>query len=242
MVDYDKATGTAGTLRIRDLGSVVEYWILCSDGATFVGSLAWSGVVNGANVGGTTSLPAGFGSKRLGSWTVSSNQTVTFHINATGTSGIGGPTDHSAPINRSTVPGPTSAPTITALYASTVTFTWAAPASGGSAITDYQWVVELPNGTDVVSGFTGSGSVRTATASGLTPGTALTVRVRAYNVNGTSGWASNPNLAAFTTLPGVYVSDGSATWKLAEVYVSDGSAWRRAVLHVSRNAAWIAAG
>lgn len=100
MVDYDKPTGSRGTLRIRDTGSTVEFWILCSDPATNVGSLAWSGTVNGVPVGGAVHLSAGFSSRMVGSWAVSTTQTVSFGIGASGTSGLAGPTSHSAAINR----------------------------------------------------------------------------------------------------------------------------------------------
>lgn len=100
----DKPTGNSGTLRITDTGSAVEFWILCSDPATRVGSLPWSGIVNGQNVNGAIALPAGFGSRLVASYPVSTNQTVSFSIAKSGTSGLGGPSSVAMAISRQTVP------------------------------------------------------------------------------------------------------------------------------------------
>jgi hypothetical protein len=238
MVDYDKATGTGGTLRIRDTGSAVEYWVLCSNPATFVGSFVWSGVVNGAPVGGTTTLPAGFGSQLLGSWTVSTTQNVTFHMNNTGTGGLGGPTDHAADIPRGpvgTIPDAPIPEGFTDVTTTSMTYHFHDGSDGGSSITsravEYATSADFSTGS---SGWVGVGSSGVVPVSGLVPGVLYYWRARVQNANGVS-----PNSAVISqrTLGGVYVSDGTV-WKPAEVLVSDGTAWKPATVGVSDGIAW----
>lgn len=97
------------------------------------------------------------------------------------------------------VPGDVGTPSMGTITPTEASFSWSAPSdNGGSAITQYQWVVELPNGSDVTSGYTNA-STRSAKATGLTPGTAYTVRVRAYNAVGSQTWDQSPNKRSFTT-------------------------------------------
>ena len=92
----DKSVGTAGTLRITDDGSTVRFYVLCSDPWTNVGQYQYA--INGNWY--TTSLPAGFGSKLLGTRTYSSSTSVSLAQKATGTQGLGGAASLSASISR----------------------------------------------------------------------------------------------------------------------------------------------
>lgn len=239
MPNYDKAVGTAGTMRISDNGSTVSFIIMCSDSATFVGSYVWSGVVNGASVGGTTNLPAGFGSKTLGTWTVSSTQTVTFHQNATGTQGLGGAADHSAAISRASVPSAPGTPVVTNIGTNGATFTWGAANANGSAINNYGlYVSESPSfASHVYQAW--EGVVLTKTLSGiLVPGRTYYTRNRAQNGVGIGPYGVT---VSFQTLSGAYVSDGT-TWKPCEIFTSDGTAWKSGAVQISDGTIWKAAG
>jgi len=92
----DKSVGTAGTLRITDDGTTVRYYVLCSDPQTNIGTYRFA--VNGTS--GTTSLPAGFGSKLLATRSYSTSGTATLSQQATGTQGLGGAASLSASISR----------------------------------------------------------------------------------------------------------------------------------------------
>ena len=96
--------GTAGRLEITDDGSVVRFYVHCSDSRTNT-NYSWYGTVNGVGVGGTVRLNAGFGSMLLGAWGASYSQNVSLGQNATGTGGLGGAAGpFSAYIGRATVP------------------------------------------------------------------------------------------------------------------------------------------
>ncbi|NJI60941.1 fibronectin type III domain-containing protein [Microbacterium oxydans] len=92
----DKSVGTAGTLRISDDGSVVRYYVICTDPATSVGTYRYA--INGTNY--TTTLPSGFGSKLLGSRTYTASGTTSLSQQATGTQGLGGAASMQVGINR----------------------------------------------------------------------------------------------------------------------------------------------
>jgi hypothetical protein len=106
LVDYTRATGSAGTLIIRDEDGWVSFWVRCDDASTNVGSVSWSGKANG-NRSGTFSWSSGGGTRRIGGpWQVSTSQTVSFGIGGTGTMGLGGPTSFSVAINRAAPTAP----------------------------------------------------------------------------------------------------------------------------------------
>ncbi len=105
MVDYNKSTGSSGTMRIRDTGTTVEFWLNAGNSTTFNHDLPWGYTINGVTSNNRTfDYSAGDGWQRLGAWGVTTSQTVTFRLGDTGTSGFGGPTTHSVTINRAKVP------------------------------------------------------------------------------------------------------------------------------------------
>ena len=238
MTDYNKATGNAGKLIIRDHGSTVEFLISCTDGATTVGSVGWSGRINGTNVGGTVSLPAGFGTKSVGSWVAYGSQTVTFHMNATGTQGLGGPTDHSAAITRGTVPPAPGVVVASEVDTDSAKLTWGKVPDMNPAVTNYGVYVSEKSdfSTHVYQGWESTRLTKTVT--GLKPGTKYYTRARAQNNLGTGPYCATTN---FTTLSSVYVSDGAA-WAMAELHLSDGVAWKAGIPHLSDGVAWKPAG
>ena len=241
MTDYNKATGTAGTLTIRDTGTTVEFWISCSDGATNVGSLSWSGTVNGSSVGGSVGLPGGFGSKRVASYTVTSSQTVAFNIGASGTQGIGGPTNQSAAINRApvaTVPGAPGVPVASAIAPTSARLTWTAASSGGPPITQYGLYVSEKSDFSSYVLQKWVGTVLTYPVTGLKPGTTYYTRTRAQNSVGVGPYSAT---SSFKTPAGVYVSDGT-NWNPCQLFVSDGTTWNEASVSVSDGTTWKPAG
>lgn len=221
MTDYTHATGGTGTMMIRDTGSTVEFWINSGNSTTFDYELPWAYVVNG------TSSPwqsfrysANSGWQRLGSWNVTSNQTVTFKLNSTGTAGFGGPTTFSQSITRSVVPGTPSAPTLSKIGIDSITASWSAPNDGGSPILGY----ELGYGTNPTTATTGVNATSPYVAKNLAMNTVYYFWVRARNAVGWGGWSHSSSAKTYL---GVYVNVGGV-WKPAIPYVRVGGVWKQA--------------
>jgi hypothetical protein len=239
MVDYFRATGNASNLLIRDTGSSVEYYILCSDPYTFTGGLSWSATGTG---GGTVSLSAGFSSRFLGSYSVTSSQNVTLSIGASGTSGIGGPTSFTQYISRSgggSAPTKPSAPGIavaSGVTSTSVTLTWTASASNGGAAID-QYFPRLSKLNPVASPYTDypvGPTTFTKTITGLTPGTTYYVVVYSHN---SAGFSPKSAQMSFTTYSGDQVWTGTE-WKSCQVLTWNGTSWAPAEVNTRKTSSW----
>lgn len=240
---FDKPVGTSGKMQIRDTGYNVEYWIMCSDPATNVGSYSWSGSINGAGVGGSTPLPAGFGERLLGRWPVTTSQHVTFHQNPTGTQGLGGAADHGADIARGSEPvfSPPAQPapvTLDQITPTSMRVVYLDGPDGGTPITSRALQVsQTPAFTGPVDtiGVDQSGIY---VAANLLPAYPFYWRYRTQNIVGVSPW-SYP--VGATTQGFVWISDGTTYTRYA-VDISDGVQWVRQIAAVSDGAAWLAGG
>jgi hypothetical protein len=226
-------------MTIRDDGATVSFHISCSDGATFVASYSWSGVVNGQNVGGSVRLDSGFGSKQLGAWAVSSSQTVTFHQNATGTSGLGGAADHVANIPRDTppptvLPSQTPLPEFLAATPTTLLFGIGNPATWGSGVPQtFEHQIAIDDFVTILQQWPYPSNP--VEVGGLRPSQPYRYRYRAISSVGAGAWSYG--LMAWTT-GGVQVSDGSA-YRLHAVDLSVDGAWVRQRVDASIDGAWI---
>lgn len=123
-----------------------------------------------------------------------SDTAYTFTVIATNSIGNSPASAASNSITATTVPNTPSAPTATAQgAAATDDVSWTAPATGGSAITSYDWESD-----DSKSGNTASTSVSVSQEAG----TAQSYRVRAKNANGDSAWSSySTQLTSFSFTP-----------------------------------------
>lgn len=227
MVDYTKATGTHGTLILRDNGSVVQAIIKNAQSATFAYGKAWS--VNSSS--GTFSI-SGVQEVVVWSATISTTTTLTFTMGATGTSGLAGPTTLTQTIARATVPGVPNIQPITNIGPQGFQINFTAPASnGGSAILDYQYrlaKVNPPTGTPVTT------TVGANPVTGLDPGELYYAQVRARNAVGFSAWSSS--VSARTLGPVRVKVDG--VWKFAIPYVKDAGVWKMAQPFVKDAGVW----
>lgn len=202
-ITYSKDTGSSGEMQIRDTGTKVEFWLNSHNTTTFNHQLPWGMTVNGVTDNGREfDYSAGAGWQRLGVWTVSSSQTVTFRIFDTGTSGFGGPTTFNQFIDRATVPAAPSAPVISNLGSTTVTATFTDGSNGGSAITSRQ----LGYGTNGSAPTTIISSDGSTDITGLTPGTVYYIWARTHNAKGDSAWSvrttfTTKNVPAATSTP-----------------------------------------
>jgi hypothetical protein len=188
MTDYQRGTGSSGTMMIRDTGTVVEFWLNSNNSSTWNAALPWGWTVNGSTGSSTFNYQPGAGWKKLGSFNVGTTQTVTFRIGDTGTSGFGGPTSFSVGISRGGVPGVTGPPTFSSITQNSVVVTFVDGSNGGSPIDNHQiiWGTSpvLEEFTDN-AGFTGSVNV-----TGLETATTYYFWGRTHNVHGWGPWSA----------------------------------------------------
>lgn len=221
MTDYTHSTGSSGTMMIRDTGSTVEFWINSNNSTTFDNELPWAYIINGSSSSWQSfRYSANSGWQRLGAWNVTTNQTVTFKLNSTGTSGFGGPTTFNQGVTRVVVPGRPSAPTLSKIGVDSITVSWSAPSNGGAAILGYQLGYGLSSSGETTAVTTNSGY----TVPNLAMNTVYYFWVRARNSAGWGAWS--PSSSAKTYL-GVYVN-AAGVWKPAIPYVRTGGVWKQA--------------
>jgi hypothetical protein len=186
MTDYTKATGASGTMMIRDTGTSVEFWLKAGS-ATYNHQLPWGYGVNGVtDKTNSFNFVAGGNWQKLAGWGVSTNQTVTFYLLATGTSGLGGPTTFSVNISRAKVPNAPTTPVISQISATSVFATFSDGANNGAAINQRQLAYStVPTGGQVYPDSDGSTLI-----SGLTSGVTYYFWARTHNAIGWSPWSA----------------------------------------------------
>lgn len=208
-------------MMIRDTGSSIEFWINSGNSTTFDYELPWAYIVNGVSSSWQSfRYSANSGWQRLGAWSVTSNQTVTFKLNSTGTAGFGGPTTFSHTVTRSVVPSAPAKPTLSKVGLDNVTVAWSAPNDGGSAILQYRLGYGTSSTTPSTEIFTTSPHVVT----NLAMNTVYYFWVQARNA---VGWGPFSPSASAKTYLGVYVNV-AGTWKPAIPYVRTGGVWKQA--------------
>lgn len=191
----DLSVGNRGTLRITDDGSTVAFYVLCSDPQTYVNSYRWYGTVNGVAVGGTISLPRGFGSRLLGAWHVGTTQTVSLGQHATGTSGLGGAASFSAGIYRP----PPAAPynlSVSRVSDSQQTLNWARGATYSSVVVHRS----TDGGAWQQVGVAG-GNASTFTDLSTQGNRRYDYRVAGVAVSGQSGWSGTATIYTSPATP-----------------------------------------
>lgn len=236
MTDYDWSIGTAGTMRIRVLSTTVEFWITANNNTTYNHALPWGYTVNGVtNNSRTYDYNAGAYWERLGVWTVTTSQTVTFRLFDTGTSGLGSGETHSVYVSRgpaATVPGAPGAISFTNVTTTSVRCAWSAGSSGGATIDQYQ----IGYGTSSTSPqlYESSSTDRVEDISNLTAGRIYYFWVRAHNSVGWGPWSARSSIA---TTPGSRVKVGTV-YKNAQAYVRVNGVWKKAYPKVRRLGVW----
>lgn len=186
MTDYKKDTGSSGTMMIRDNGTTVSFMLNSNNSSTFAHQLPWGYTVNGnTNNDREYDYGAGDGWETLGSWTVTSDQTVTFRIFDTGTSGFGGPTTLSVSIDRSNAPNPPAISSLTPGSTSVLVKTTDGN-NNGASINSRQIAHNTSNTT---SGATITSASTSTTITGLTTGRLYYFWARTHNAKGYSGWS-----------------------------------------------------
>jgi fibronectin type III domain protein len=212
VTDYKKNTGNTATMMIRDNNPTVEFWINANSGSTFNHELPWGYTVNGVtNNDRQTDYSAGDNWKKLGSWNVTSDQTVVFRLFDTNTSGFGGPTTLSVSVDRASAPSKPSKPTISEITSTGMRVRWTAGASNGDAIDTKQLA---RNTTNTTSGANISSSDGDTNVTGLTAGVTYYFWARTHNSKGYSPWsevASARTLSVGSAPDQVITSDPTQT-------------------------------
>lgn len=187
MTDHDKSTGSSGTMRIRDNGTTVSFMLNSGNGSTFNHDLPWGYTVNGVtNNDRSYDYKAGSGWETLGTWTVTYDQTVTFRLGDTGTSGFGGPTSFSVFINRASAPSAPSKPTISEITATSYRVKFTVGASNGSAIDRKQLAKNTSATTSGAIIFDSDGDSNILNQAS---GTTYYLWARTHNAKGWSPWS-----------------------------------------------------
>ena len=193
MTDWDFSSGVAGTLRIRDTGTVVEFWVY-TDYTLNWSNLQFSVTVNGATNNVSIDYYGTKLWKKVYSATVTTNQTVTFKLlTATGTTSLGGPTTCSHAISRSTIPNAPSIVSISQITNTSFYGTFTDGNNNGATIDTRQ----IGYGTSSTAPTTFATSDGSTVITGLVANTKYYVWARTHNSVGWSAWGPR---AEFTTI------------------------------------------
>lgn len=199
MTDYTKATGSTGTMMIRDTGTDVEFWLKAGNN-TYNYQLPWQYTVNGVNSGPLQfRFVSGGAWQLLGRWNVTTDQTVTFYLAHSGTGGIGGPTSFSVAIGRTSAPGTPDPWSIQQIADTWVQgFTNHMP-NGGIAINQVQVRYQELGASS--SAYFDPGTDGSGILAGLLRGKTYYFWVRTHNAKGWSGWSSRTQATTHDSPP-----------------------------------------
>ncbi len=206
--EYTRGTGTTGTMMIRVADAAgttgvisanyVQFWINAGQSQTNVGSLPWSGFINGVNVGGGVNYPSGNPWVLVAQYHAGYTQNIRFSIGASGTQGLGGPTDFYLTIYRGTIPPAPAMRQPSQITPTTMLVQFDSQGDGGATITG--WTLQGSTSPTFATILFTTSSSGTTTVTGLQPGTTYYYRARGTNTVGTGAWSAP--VSATTTDPG----------------------------------------
>lgn len=185
MTDYDQFIGGSTTLRIRDTGSNVEFWIRTGP-QTYNYQQPWNGRINNSELGPRTfRMLTGGQWQYIDAWRIDYDQDVRFTIV---NSGLGFPTyDFWQHITRTTPPGPPSLYAADAVSSTHIRVKFHDGYDGGSAIVERQ--VGYGTNPNNVQNFWDAPS-RDVTIGPFNPGTKVYFWARARNAIGWGEWSN----------------------------------------------------
>lgn len=228
------SAGTSGVISSND----IKFFVRSGLSATFVGSPGfgtkvyanggWITLDNVANYSNSTAF------REVGTIHVTTNQTITFHIDASGTSGFGGPTDFPLAISRATVPAAPTAVSVDLITHTDFRYKFSGNSNGGSAI--LEWQVGYGYSSSTPTWFAPSSG--TITVSAFTPGKLVYIWSRGRNAVGWSAWSAR---LSSQMKRGVKIFS-SGTWHDAVPYVRDAGVWKPFEPYVRVSGVWKLAG
>jgi hypothetical protein len=238
MADYTKGTGSGGTMLIRDLGLQVQFHLKSGSSATWVGSPgfgtnayvdgAWRGLPNLANVSGNPWV-------HLGSHNANYTQDVCFHIDYSGTSGYGGPTDFWQNIYRApayTAPPPPTMHGFTTVGHTDATVQFSSTGTGNGTINGWQLAYGLTTNINDATVIASSG---TSFLTGLKQGATYYAWARGSNVE--VGWGGWSTMATGKLISGAWVKV-AGVWVEAVPMVKVAGVWIDAIPCIKKNGTW----
>lgn len=209
-------TGSTGRLKVYT-GNVrtgaggwyydFSMYIYNGSSQTFNSNLGWSANASGVgNSGGVNINRAGdfllwSGTRGPFGWDGNGNTGAagnSLHMNASGTSGLGGPSDCSESVSFPRVgqaPGAPGMPAASSITPTTATISWTAASRGHADIDTYDFYYK-PSGGSQIGPLSGNSLSRALTS--LIPGTLYEVYAYAHN---SDGWGPQSPIGTFTTLP-----------------------------------------
>jgi hypothetical protein len=197
VTDYKRDTGSSGEMMIRDTGTTVSFLINSHNSSTFVHEMPWGYTVNGAtNNSREADYNAGAGWLTLGSWTVTTDQTVTFRLFDTGTSGLGGPTTLTAAIDRASAPNAPAIASLLQISSTQVNVKITDGANNGASITARQIAINTVNTTSSAN-LTSEFTATTFAVFPLNPGTLYYFWARTKNSKGYSAWSPVKSITTY---------------------------------------------
>lgn len=233
MTDYTMGTGSGGIMLIRDQGWAVEFHIQAGQSSTFVGSPgfgtnayvdgAWRGLPNLANYSNRVW-------RHLGTHNATYNQSVCFHIDASGTSGFGGPTDFWQAISRATVPAAPTPLGLDQIGHNSMRYRFSGNSNGGSPI--LQW--QIGYGTSPSSVQYTLTSNGTSVVTGLSLAGTWYFWSRGRNAVGWGPWSARSS--ARTLSSGRVKVAG--TWREMVLYIKVAGVWRQAIIYEKNEGVW----
>ncbi len=253
-IDRIKNTGSDGQMMVRDgdhngyagvIGAnEVQFFVRSKLAQTSVGSPgfrtsvyyngAWVGLDNVANYSNSKDW------RKVGTIRVDYAQTITFHINSSGTQGFGGPTDFQVQIDRkatsSTSPSPPGTPTFSNKTPTSVKVSWSASTNdGGSPIDAY--LLRIAEGNGVFTNHSSSNDL-SRTVTGLISGRSYVFRVQAHNGSADNNGYSNPSGDSTLTMYGAVRVRSSGVWVDAIPYVRESGVWKMASPYIRDAGIW----
>lgn len=229
MADYTAGAG-AGTIMLRDTGGNIEFWVQAGYSSTYFGSGGASIYYNGSWHPFSFSYESGAAWKLIYVVYIGTNQYCQVHLDSTGTSGLTGPADVGANIQRATVP---AAPTMIGtdqIGHTSARVRFSGNSDGGSPIRE--WQIGYGTNPSSVQFTTGSGG--TTVVGGLTMGVMWYFWARGRNDVGWSNWSGR---AQARTLAGARCRVGGV-WKEAVPWIRIAGTWRQAIPFVNVGGTW----
>lgn len=244
--DYTQGTGNGGIMLIRVAdaagtsgvinGNDIQFHIQAGLSATFTNALKWKRYINGAWTDPAGSVAYGTGRPwvQLATHNITYTQDVCFGLLATGTQGLGGPTDFWLRINRAVAPAPPTPLGFDQITHTSLRYRFSGNSDGGAPID--QWLMQF--GTNPT--LDGAGNVNevsngTTVKTGLNPAVTYYAWSIGHNSVGYGGWSSRSQAQ---TLSGAKVRVNGA-WVDAVPYVKVAGAWVPAVTYVKVNGIWV---